>query len=249
MGARITDPLSLKKERCPMIQKQMYFIRGYYILLLLVLYLSFYEKSVFYLFFTNTILAYIPIELARWVKVSSSKLVSLVLILFWLLFFPNNFYLFTDLFHLSLLSPYDPSTMMISVKMEIWYKLLLVVLSVFPTTFFGCESLWMVTNVIVKKIGIGVYQWLVISVVLFINAIGIYFGRFLRLNSTDVFTDSKETFMRFVEAFTKIDGPSFLLIVLIFFFSLIFVYIYRLGIKFALLAEREELYEDTSSRR
>ncbi|WP_260319881.1 hypothetical protein [Enterococcus faecium] len=65
-----------------MIQKQMYFIRGYYILLLLVLYLSFYEKSVFYLFFTNTILAYIPIELARWVKVSSSKLVSLVLILF-----------------------------------------------------------------------------------------------------------------------------------------------------------------------
>ena len=28
-----------------MIQKQMYFIRGYYILLLLVLYLSFYEKS------------------------------------------------------------------------------------------------------------------------------------------------------------------------------------------------------------
>ncbi|HGF7503158.1 hypothetical protein [Enterococcus faecium] len=65
-----------------MIQKQMYFIRGYYILLLLVLYLSFYEKSVFYLFFTNTILAYIPIELAMWIKSSRSKLVSLVLILF-----------------------------------------------------------------------------------------------------------------------------------------------------------------------
>lgn len=232
-----------------MIQKQMYFIRGYYILLLLVLYLSFYEKSVFYLFFTNTILAYIPIELAMWIRSSRSKLVSLMLILFWLLFFPNNFYLFIDLFHLSLLSPYDPSTMMISMEMEIWYKLLLVVLSVFPTTFLGCESLWIVTDIIVKKIGIGVYQWLVVSIILFINAIGIYFGRFLRLNSTDVFTDSKETLMRLIEAFTRIDSPSFLLIVLIFFFSLIFVYIYKLGIKFALLAEGEDLYEDTSSRR
>lgn len=232
-----------------MIQKQMYFIRGYYILLLLVLYLSFYEKSVFYLFFTNTILAYIPIELAMWIKSSRSKLVSLVLILFWLLFFLNNFYLFTDLFHLSLLSPYDPSTMMISMEIEIWYKLLLVVLSVFPTTFLGCESLWIVTDIIVKKIGIGVYQWLVVSIILFINAIGIYFGRFLRLNSTDVFTDSKETLMRLIEAFTRIDSPSFLLIVLIFLFSLIFVYIYKLGIKFALLAEGEDLYEDTSSRR
>ena len=46
-----------------LLNKTMNGIRLYYLILLGILYLSFYQSSVYFLFFTNTILAYIPIEL------------------------------------------------------------------------------------------------------------------------------------------------------------------------------------------
>nr|WP_277424423.1 DUF1361 domain-containing protein [Enterococcus sp. ZJ1622] len=197
----------------------------------------------------NTILAYLPVELSVWMKEIRGKLFFVPMTIVWLLFFPNNFYLFTDLFHLSLLSPYDPATMLISTQIENWYKLLLIILSVFPTTILGCESLLIVSRLIVERTGIGVYPGLVGSILLFLNSIGIYFGRFLRLNSLDVFTNSKETFQVFATVFNQIDGQSFNLILLIFFFSLLLVYMYQSIIRFSFVVGKENDNEYLSSRR
>ncbi|MGC2991140.1 DUF1361 domain-containing protein, partial [Enterococcus faecalis] len=76
-------------------------------ILLGILYLQFYQSSVYFLFFTKTILAYIPIELTFLAMYCKKKYIIVVVVCLWLIFLPNNFYLMTVLFHLSLLTPYD----------------------------------------------------------------------------------------------------------------------------------------------
>jgi uncharacterized membrane protein len=201
-------------------RKETYLVRLYYLILLSLLYFSFYDSSVYYLFFTNTILAYIPFELTLIIlSIHKNSLICLLLLL-WLLFLPNNFYLITDLFHLSLLNPYDETTMMISKNVLNWYKLFLVSLAVIPTILLGCWSIENITTVIVKKLKIGVYPTLVMACVLFLNTLGIYCGRFMRLNSTDLFSDFKDTFAQIMLSIKTLDNNSIAILSLIYVFSL-----------------------------
>ena len=140
-----------------LLNKTMNGIRLYYLILLGILYLSFYQSSVYFLFFTNTILAYIPIELTFLAMYCKKKYIIVVVVCLWLVFLPNNFYLMTDLFHLSLLTPYDEVTLLISKDLMNWIKLFLILLAVMPSTILGCWSIDKIARILVEKLTIGVY--------------------------------------------------------------------------------------------
>ncbi|MBQ2612990.1 MAG: DUF1361 domain-containing protein, partial [Methanobrevibacter sp.] len=146
----------------------------------------------------------------------------------WLLFFPNNFYLFTDLFHLSLLSPYNSQTMMITTDISVWFKLLMVILSVLPITFLGCWSVDSISSIIKKCFLKKISLTAIMMVILFLNTIGVYLGRFGRLNSIDSITSFKKTAQNIVSQLVHLDVNAIKLIILFYVFSLIIMATYLL---------------------
>ena len=103
----------------------------------------------------------------------------------------------TDLFHLSLLTPYDEVTLLISKDLMNWIKLFLILLAVMPSTILGCWSIDKIARILVEKLTIGVYPALLIACLLFMDSIGIYIGRFTRLNSTDIFVRHNQALQKF----------------------------------------------------
>ena len=211
-----------------MFSKTVNFIRLYYLALFVVLYISFHNSSVYALFILNTFLAYIPIELTFLINKLKRPFGILFLTGLWLLFFPNNFYLFTDLLHLSLLSLYNSQTTMITTDISVWFKLLMVILSVLPTTFLGCWSVDSVSSMLNKSVLKKISLTAIIMVILFLNTIGVYLGRFGRLNSIDSITSFKETAQNIVSQLVHLDVNAIKLIILFYVFSLIIMATYLL---------------------
>ncbi len=92
----------------------------------------------------------------------------------WLLFVPNSFYMLTDLFHL-----YD------SYSVPRWYDLLLILSFAWNALLMGILSVRHMERIIQAK---WLYRsgWLFVYPVMFLNALGIYIGRYLRFNSWDI---------------------------------------------------------------
>lgn len=139
------------------------------------------DTKVFLFLNWNLFLAFIPWALTSLVimkpKLQNSRLTLIVLLVSWLLFFPNAPYILTDLFHLRLQS-----------SIPIWFDLILILSFAWTGLLFGFLSLWDIekilqnfmkrTHVIIVSIGL-----------LFIGSFGIYVGRFLRWNSWDILTE------------------------------------------------------------
>ncbi|OTN77512.1 hypothetical protein A5886_002612 [Enterococcus sp. 8G7_MSG3316] len=203
-------------------------IRLYYFALLAILYLVFYQKSVYFLFFTNTILAYIPIDLSFLAMHSKSKYIIGGAFCIWLVFLPNTFYLMTDLFHISLMNPYDAQTMLVSKDLMNWLKLCLILLAVIPSTLLGCWSIDKMARLLVEKLFVGVYPTLMVACLLFVNAMGLYFGRFIRLNSVDLLFQHRQTMAKITAAFNDLDRQSAAIIMLLYLFSCALMLAFRL---------------------
>src|SRR6266436_6471011 len=92
----------------------------------------------------------------------------------WLLFFPNAPYIFTDVIHLN--RGYFP---------HFWVDLVLILSCALTGLILGFLSLFLMQTVIAKMAG-RFASWLFIAGVAGLSGIGIYVGRFLRLNSWDV---------------------------------------------------------------
>ncbi len=141
----------------------------------------FYTDTKVFLFLNwNLFLAFVPWAIATLVVLSkrlrSSKIMLVVLISVWLLFFPNAPYILTDLFHLRLNS-----------SMPVWFDLTLILSFAWTGLLFGFLSLWDIESVLRKYLKNG---WVTaISVfLLFLGSFGIYIGRYLRWNSWDIMT-------------------------------------------------------------
>ncbi len=95
----------------------------------------------------------------------------------WLLFLPNGPYLVTDVVHLGNAWASAP----------LWFDMLL--FSVFGGTglFLGYASLYLIHGVLAERYG-GIAGWGAILAIFALSSVGIYFGRILRLNSWDAFT-------------------------------------------------------------
>lgn len=129
----------------------------------------------------NLFLAYIPYGLSKkveqnisWIETTWQFVVAFIV---WLLFIPNAFYIITDLFHLhkgGLVPIWADLAILLSFA---WNGLLLGVLSVRQMEKI-VEVKWRITN-----------EWLFILPVMFLNAFGVYVGRYLRFNSWDVVTN------------------------------------------------------------
>jgi len=91
----------------------------------------------------------------------------------WLAFFPNAPYIVTDFVHLSRdsLSP-------------LWFDGLTICSFAATGLLLGLGSLYLVQSAVRRELG-----WLVVAASLLLGSIGIYLGRFVRLNSWDFVTN------------------------------------------------------------
>jgi uncharacterized membrane protein len=125
----------------------------------------------------NLFLAWIPLVLAvivydRWRRRGAGVTVF-VLGALWLLFFPNAPYIVTDFVHLErgAAAPY-------------WYDAVTIAAFAWMGVLLGFASLFLMQTVVRQWRG-SVAGWLFAFVAIGLGSLGIYLGRFLRLNSWD----------------------------------------------------------------
>jgi uncharacterized membrane protein len=123
----------------------------------------------------NLILAWIPLVLAL-ASFSCARrggdVAVWTLLVLWLLFFPNAPYLLTDFIHLG----EGPA--------PLWYDALMLSAFAWTGLLLGFGSLYLVQLIVRRSFG-GTVAWLGVLGALVLASIGVYVGRFLRLNSWD----------------------------------------------------------------
>lgn len=139
----------------------------------------FMSESGHYLFLNwNLFLAGIPLLLSRVLMHNNNitKTKVILLVPMWLLFFPNAPYILTDLFHLGNTH-----------SMPKWFDLMMILLFAWAGLFAGFKSLQDVQRMLAKFMSER-KSMIVVVLLLFIAAFGVYIGRFERWNSWDIIT-------------------------------------------------------------
>ena len=129
----------------------------------------------------NLFLAFVPYFLSyqlllkpAWIE---SKWKFGLLFTIWLLFVPNSFYILTDLFHL-----YD------SDAVPRWFDLMLIFSFAWNAMLLGILSVRQMEKIIHARWQIK-SEWFFVYPVMWLNAEGVYIGRYLRYNSWDVISN------------------------------------------------------------
>lgn len=130
----------------------------------------------------NLVLAAIPLGLAYWGRSLLNKYGlknwrPLVVLILWLLFLPNSFYIVTDFIHL-------PET----TRVDIVQDSVMIMLYSLLGGLFGFMSLFTVRGQLQKVLKRRTVEW-TMMIALFLSSFAIYLGRELRLNSWDVVTN------------------------------------------------------------
>ena len=126
----------------------------------------------------NLFLAWIPYWIALLIsklhQFFNSKIITAMLLICWLLFFPNAPYILTDLLHIKIRTP-----------IPLWYDVMMILSFAWTGLILGFLSLFEVQLFLQKIIGKSAAGFMSI-VAIFLCGIGIYIGRFQRWNSWDV---------------------------------------------------------------
>src|SRR5688500_18055737 len=125
----------------------------------------------------NLILAWVPLVLAVAAYARARRGVDLfvaVLLVPWLLFFPNAPYLLTDFLHLG--EGEGPA--------QLWYDALMLSAFAWTGLLLGFASLYLVQMILRRAVGPAV-AWLGVLLALGLASVGVYVGRFIRFNSWD----------------------------------------------------------------
>lgn len=131
----------------------------------------------------NLFLAYLPYIISSYIfRLHSqlSKLVLGLLLVAWLLLIPNSFYIITDLFHLRKQD-----------VIPLWYDLALIMSFAWNGLIVGVLSVWQIEKIVCNRWRV-VNEWLFVLPLMYLNALGIFIGRYLRFNSWDVLTKPLE---------------------------------------------------------
>lgn len=140
----------------------------------------------------NVFLAFIPFGIVYILdlKKIKSKVINIILILLWLLFFPNTIYIITDLIYIdsyhfmSYTGPYSPLTYLPNIEM--YLALFHIVIGIIIGYLYGYKSL-VVLYRYAKETKLLPYRDLITIGVFGLSGIGVYIGRFFRYNSWDLF--------------------------------------------------------------
>jgi uncharacterized membrane protein len=139
------------------------------------------DTKVFLFLNWNLFLAFVPWALTTFAiirsKIRKSNIMIAILLISWLLFFPNAPYILTDLFHLRLRSP-----------IPVWFDLVLILSFAWTGLLFGFFSLWNIEQVLSSHVK-QVWVKIISVALLFLGSFGIYLGRYLRWNSWDILSD------------------------------------------------------------
>ncbi|GAA3189057.1 DUF1361 domain-containing protein [Lentilactobacillus kefiri] len=207
--------------------KNKWLVRGLFLIWMAGLYL-YLKTPPFNFLVLNTFLAYIPIELSFHIDVGKPKngLLFWVIIIIWLLFYPNTPYLLTDLFHLSLLNPYGINGLL-RLDDVMWFKFALLLISTLFSTLLGLWGLDTVANAITARIHakhILIKHTVVVGLTI-LTSIGIFIGRFLRIHTVYLFL-TPELFIR--PLMNMWSRPAVVFIVLLTIVQLVFYYTLKL---------------------
>jgi uncharacterized membrane protein len=131
----------------------------------------------------NLFLAWIPWFFSQWLTERTGwmkKKFNFALgFLVWLLFIPNSFYILTDLFHLI-----DESNDQV---VPVWYDLILIFSFAWNGLLLGILSIRQMEKLL-KSYFPGMGELVFLYPVMWLNALGVYIGRYMRYNSWDVLT-------------------------------------------------------------
>lgn len=172
--------------------------------LLILLSLFSFSLTAFRIFYTGTLefislnwnlfLAFIPWLLSSIIilgKLQTNKILLTLLMMTWILFFPNSPYILTDLFHLGL-----------NANAPIWFDLLLILSFAMTGLLFGFISLMDIEKILRGFLSKGKVIFLTI-VFLFLSGFGVYIGRYLRWNSWDVISSPVSLFSDIIHRFAN----------------------------------------------
>ena len=130
----------------------------------------------------------------------------------WLIFFPNAPYILTDLQHLSQGSNSVP----------LWYDVIMLIWFSWTGMLLGIVSLNLMQEIIKRQIGRWA-GWVFVFMVAGLSSVGLYVGRFIRLNSWDVLKNPGEFALNISE---WLSDPSLRSLGFISLYTLFFIFIY-----------------------
>ena len=143
---------------------------------LLRIYLSHHYN--YYYFIWNLFLAWIPFLISMYLPIAyykiKPKIISYLLLIIWFLFWPNSPYILTDLLHLREKQ-----------KIPLWFDLGLILSFALTGLMLGFISLIEIQNLIRKRTN-RVIGWIFAIFTILTGSLGIYIGRYVRLNSWDI---------------------------------------------------------------
>jgi uncharacterized membrane protein len=138
-------------------------------------------KSIYYVFLEwNLFLALIPYLLSsflyRRINSGLNNYVLAAISFVWLLFIPNTFYILTDLFHLGETG-----------AAPLWFDLLLILSFAWNGLMLGILSIRQMEKIFHLKFSTR-NELLFLYPIMWLNALGVFIGRYLRFNSWDIIT-------------------------------------------------------------
>lgn len=144
-------------------------------------------RLTFLLMIWNLFLAYVPYAVSTWLTARQTRqrhahatLLRILASMLWLLFIPNSFYILTDLFHLA-----DGHR---NSQIPEWFDLALILSFAWNGLLLGVLSICQMERIFIP--GASVFHgWLFLYPVMWLNALGVYVGRYLRYNSWDIITN------------------------------------------------------------
>lgn len=168
----------------------------------------------------NIFLAWIPFALSfQYLKIKRS-LFKFLNIVVSLVFFPNILYLITDLIHISRYKFYSRVNKEIIYEMN--FKNWLVLALIFVAVFLASKMSYITLNNYLKNMK---FKNIIYFIISFLTGLGIFVGRFLRLNSWDLFAKPLETSKIIL---MQLNDKNIKLILLFTFLQLFIIYIERI---------------------
>lgn len=177
------------------IMQPRYIARIYFIILFTI---SLFETKIFNFMTLNLFLAYIPFELCLLLKLFKpmKKFEWPLFVIFemiFLLLVPNTFYMITDLIHLNQFQ----FNFLIGLNLKEWifftYLMLGVFLAMYVMILIFMEILHFTTHIWLNRA--------LVIILMFLNGLGIYMGRFLRIHTVYLINEPLKIFYEVISVF------------------------------------------------